>query len=224
MSRLATAVAALIIVAAIPPLGAAPKGRKMVFMFFVAGKGRGHYEQAELAKMQADHIGNMKKRHAEGFLKLAGPCADPDQQKRGIVLLDIKDIAQVGKHFVEDPYVEHGLLTIDAMLVEAPILQLGKPEATGIAQHTIALFEAPPGKESARAVVDHYARMAKADRPSVAVVMTEPGKLRMALIFREPDVDKVKAWVQTDPAVVRGDLNASSWKQWLGKGALAGPK
>lgn len=193
----------------------------MVFMFFVAGKGRGSYEKAEIEKMQAAHLDNMRKRYEDGVLKLAGPCADPEKQRRGIVLLDRKDPKTIGKHFVEDPFVEHGLLTIEAMRVTAPMLDLGKPEETGIEQHTFALFQAPEHNPKAQAGIAPYTRMAAADRPAVAIVADGPGKLRMILIFREKDVEKVKQLIATDPAVVKGDLKADVWQQWLGKGALA---
>jgi hypothetical protein len=63
--------------------------------------------------------------------------------------------------------------------------------------------------------------MAKADRPAVAVLAAGPGKLRMALVFREKDVEKVRKLVELDPAVVKGDLHVEVWQQWLANGALA---
>lgn len=193
----------------------------MVFMYFVSGRPRGRFDQAQIEQMQTAHIENMKRRYDEGVLKLAGPCADPDQKRRGIVLLDMPGVKGIEKHFVEDPYVEHGLLAIEAMPVTAHLLDLGKPEPSGIEEHTIVLFEASEQDRNFRASAEHYARMAKADRPAVALVMSKPGKLRMVLIFRDKDHESVRKLVEADVAVVKGSLRPLIWKQWLGKGALA---
>lgn len=196
----------------------------MVFMFFVAGKPRGKFDNDQIQQMQAAHLANLRARHRDGVLKLAGPCADPDQKKRGIVLLDVKDAQGIEKHFVEDPFVEHGLLTIEAVPVSAPILDLGEPEETGIEEHTIVLFRARDRALKAKPSEAYYAQLPASERPAVALVATKPGTLRMALIFREKDVERIRKLVALDPAVARGALTAEVWQQWLPAGSLANPK
>ena len=210
--------------AALPAHAASGKGpHKMVFIFLELDQGSGGHDQATLEKWQAEHIGNFKKRHAEGVLKLAGPLSDPDRKVRGIVVLDIASAGDAARHFVEDPYIQHRVMKPEAIEGEMAAMALGTPEETGIEQHSIAIFTAAPGQEKRKADPSRYLKLSAADGPAVAFRATKPGAVRQVLIFREKELDKVRAIVAADPAVRRGDLKAAVWSQWLGKGSLAPP-
>ncbi|MCX6359553.1 MAG: hypothetical protein NT029_07105 [Armatimonadetes bacterium] len=207
------------------PAHAAPRkgSHKMVFIFLELDQGSGDRDQATLERWQAEHIGNFRKRYAEGVLKLAGPLSDPDRKARGIVVLDIASADDVARHFVEDPYIQHRVMKPVAIEGEMAAMALGTPEETGIDQHSIAIFTAAPGKERRKADPSGYLKLPAADRPAVAFRATKPGAVRQILIFREKELDQVRAIVEADPAVQRGDLKAAVWSQWLGKGSLAPP-
>ena len=82
------------------------------FGFFTRGSGPRPTDPAVVEKMQADHIGNLKRLHGEGRLLAAGPLADPTKQRRGILVLKAATREEIQGFFTNDPYVKTGIMTV----------------------------------------------------------------------------------------------------------------
>lgn len=84
------------------------------------GDGPRPSDEAELQRMQDAHIGNFEARYVEGRLVTAGPLADPTGERRGIVVLSVETREEVTACFESDPYVQNGIMLVDARRWETP--------------------------------------------------------------------------------------------------------
>ena len=199
----------------------------IVFMFFTTGKSAQGVPKEELTRLQAAHIANLGRLYHAGISPLAGPLADPERQKRGIVLLRLKEPAAVPEHFRPDPYVSQGFMKVEAHRMTPLVLDLDKPSETEIAEHTIALIEeADAGGKTAPPPpldIERWERLPWRERPRVLLRRADPkdGPLFAVAIFASAKQDEVRALLQKDPALrPGGPWRLHIWKQWLGRNAL----
>lgn len=92
----------------------ASEGKDYLFTLLVRPPTRPSFPAEELADMQALHVGNLGRLQAEGINRLAGPFGDGGRL-RGIAVLDREDPAALARDFAPDPFVEHGLLTLEPL-------------------------------------------------------------------------------------------------------------
>src|SRR5437773_673474 len=93
-----------------------PKSKSvdLYFMFFVRGDGdRSKYSAEELEKMQTRHVANLGNQHKAGKVLTAGPLAE-NLPIRGIVVLMVRNMAELHACFKDDPFVQANLLKIEA--------------------------------------------------------------------------------------------------------------
>ena len=70
----------------------------------------------EVAKLQGEHIGHMRKMAAAGKLAVAGPFkVESDQDPRGLALYRVGSIAEARKLAEEDPAVKAGRLRVEVL-------------------------------------------------------------------------------------------------------------
>jgi uncharacterized protein len=92
---------------------------------------------AELEKLQAAHIGHLKKMAAAGKLLVAGPLDDqPDPSLRGICLYRAGSLAEARALAEEDPSVKAGRLRVEVMTWWTEKGALAFPIAQKMAQPT----------------------------------------------------------------------------------------
>ncbi|GAB4454321.1 MAG: hypothetical protein OHK0029_08740 [Armatimonadaceae bacterium] len=199
------------------------RNREMVFMFFTSGKSAADVPREQLMALQKAHIGNLERLYKEGVSPLAGPLSDPDKKRRGIVLLNIKHAHETPRHFESDPYVKQGYMKVEAYPVRVPVMDIGKPEESAIAEHTIALLQAnePVSDAVLREWEERLIRLPRSERPRLLVVRRDSREpLAMVALFVESDAAKVEAVLASiapkEPK--RGEWKV--WKQWLSKGVL----
>lgn len=197
--------------------------REMVFMFFTTGKSAAEVPKEELTLLQKRHIENLERLYHAGLSPLAGPLADLEKKRRGIVLLNLKKVEAVPEHFQPDPYVSQGFMGIEAHKVRVPVRDLGKPSQKEIAEHRIALLE-PSTPVSQRIVHDLSFRLRKlpwAERPRLLVVRErEDDPLAIVALFPASDDESIRKTLKAiSPETIR-ETDWKVWRQWCSKGVL----
>ncbi len=196
---------------------------EMVFMFFTTGKSSEDVPPDELMAMQKRHIENLERLYHAGLSPLAGPLADPDKKRRGIVLLNLQETEAVSEHFQQDPYATQGFMQIEAHKVRIRIQVLDEPSRTEITEHRIALLESvsPLNQPVVHDIALHLEELPYSERPRLLAV-------------REKDTDSlaiIALFLASDDASIRKTLRAVSpdsvhdtdwkiWRQWCSKGVL----
>lgn len=197
--------------------------REMVFMFFTTGKSTADVPHEELTALQKRHIENLQRLYYAKLSPLAGPLADPDKKRRGIVLLNLKKIEAVSEHFQPDPYVTQGFMQIEAHKVRVPIQDLGKPSETEIAEHRIALLE-PSSPLNQRVVQDIASRLAQLpweERPRLlAVREKEDDGLAIVALFLASEDESVQRTLKSVSLNAVHETDWKVWRQWCSKGVL----
>ncbi len=89
-------------------------GMKNYWVFLKTGKPSTEFEREEMERMQAAHLENFGRLFKLGKLSAAGPLADPVRKLRGIVCVSATNAAEIPEYFAEDPFIEHGILEIEA--------------------------------------------------------------------------------------------------------------
>jgi uncharacterized protein YciI len=197
--------------------------REMVFMFFTTGKSVADVPREELTALQKRHIENLERLYHAGLSPLAGPLADPDKKRRGIVLLNLKGTEAVREHFQPDPYVTQGFMQIEAHKVRVPVQDLGKPSETEISEHRIALLE-PTSPLDQRVIHDISFRLRKlpgSERPRLLAVREKgDGFPAIFALFLASDDDSVRKTLQAVGQEPVRDTDWKVWRQWCSKGVL----
>jgi len=183
------------------------------------------------AKLQEEHMTNIRKMAAEHKLLVAGPFMD-DTTLRGIFVLQAETLAQAQTWADSDPAVKagrlsaelHGPWMIDTSAIHAPA------EPPGMEQYTLVLMKRgdhwnPDAPEFMEVIKRHHAfvrRMTEQGNLAIAgpFPLSDPGELRGVSIFRANESRTAKL-MQEDPAVKAGLLNPELHPWATGKGVLA---
>jgi TonB family protein len=183
------------------------------------------------AKLQEEHMANIRKMAAEHELLVAGPFMD-DTTLRGIFVLQAESAAQAQAWADSDPAIKagrlsaelHGPWLIDASAIHAPA------EPPGMEQYTLVLMKRgehwnPDAPEFMEVIKQHHAfiqQMTAEGNLAIAgpFPLSEPGDLRGATIFRIGEA-QTATLVQEDPVVKAGILKPELHPWATGKGVLA---
>ena len=208
-----------------------PADSDIIFMFFTSGaKSAQSVSKEELTRLQKAHIDNLKRLYAAGVSPLAGPLADPEKKKRGIVLLRLKRLEDMPEQFRPDPYVRDGFMNTEPHRMSISLLEIGRPAETGISEHTIALIESTEGGGGGdpRETPDlmRLEKLPAAQRPRILLRRADPkDRLFAVAVFASSKTDEVQALLQQDRLLRSGGGRGGAWRvhvwqQWLGKDAL----
>jgi uncharacterized protein YciI len=185
----------------------------------------------EGAKLQEEHMANIRKLAAEHKLLIAGPFMD-DTTLRGIFVLQAESAAQAQAWADSDPAVKagrlspelHGPWQIDPNAIHAPA------EPPGMEQYTLVLMKRgdhwnPDAPEFMEVIKRHHAFVQQmTEQGNLAIAgpfpLSDPGDLRGVTIFRVNESQTAKL-TQEDPAVKAGILNPELHPWATGKGVLA---
>ena len=184
-----------------------------------------------VAKLQEEHMANIRKLAAEHKLLVAGPFTD-DTVLRGIFVLQAESTAQAQAWADSDPAVKagrlsaelHGPWQIDPSAIHNPA------EPPGMEQYTLVLIKRGDhwnsnAPEFIEVIKQHHAFVRQlTDQGNLAIAgpfpLTEPGGLRGVMIFRVGEAQAAKL-TQEDPAVKAGFLKPELHPWATGKGVLA---
>jgi uncharacterized protein len=184
-----------------------------------------------VAKLQEEHLANIRKLAAEHKLVVAGPFMD-DTTLRGIFVLQADSPAQAQAWADSDPAVKAGRLAAEIhgpWLIESNAIH---PPAVppGMEQYTLVLMKRgdhwnPDTPDFNDRMKEHGANMKKLiDEGRIAVAgpiaHSEPGELRGVVIFRV-GMEQATKLVQDDPGVKAGLFNTEIHPWATGKGVLA---
>ena len=185
----------------------------------------------EGAKLQEEHMANIRKMAAEHKLLVAGPFMD-DTTLRGVFVLQAESAAQAQEWADSDPAIKAGRLSaelrgpwlIDANAIHAPA------EPPGMEQFTLVLMKSgehwnPDAPEFMEVIRKHHAFIQQmTEQGNIALAgpfpLSEPGELRGATIFRVGEAQTAKL-AQEDPVVKAGILRTELHPWATGKGVLA---
>ena len=183
------------------------------------------------AKLQEEHMANIRKMAAEHKLLVAGPFMD-DTTLRGIFVLQAETAAEAQAWADSDPAVQAGRLSAELhgpWLVD-PSAFHSPADPPGMEQYTLVLMKRgdhwnPGAPEFMELIKQHHAFMQQMnERGNLAIAgpfpVNEPGELRGATIFRVGEAQTAKL-TQEDPVVKAGVLKAELHPWATGKGVLA---
>jgi uncharacterized protein YciI len=182
------------------------------------------------AKLQEEHMANIRKLAAEHKLLVAGPFMD-DTTLRGIFIFQAETAAQVQAWADSDPAIKagrlaaelHGPWMIDPSAIHAPA------EPPGMEQYTLVLMKRgdhwnPDAPEFMEVIKRHHAFVQQmTEQGNLAIAgpfpLSDPGELRGVTIFRVNEAQTAKL-AQEDPAVKAGLLKPELHPWATGKGVL----
>ncbi len=86
----------------------------LYWVFLTTAKSLEGIEREEMEAMQEAHLNNFRRLAADGRLLTAGPMSDPENVRRGVVVLKASQGDELFEMFREDPYVKQGYMNVDA--------------------------------------------------------------------------------------------------------------
>jgi len=182
------------------------------------------------AKLQEEHMANIRKMAAEHKLLVAGPFMD-DTTLRGIFVLQAESARQAQAWADSDPAVKagrlsaelHGPWQINPIDIHAPA------EPPGMEQYTLVLMKTgehwnPDAPEFMEVMKRHHAFIRQMSQGGNIALggpfpLSVPGELRGVMIYRVGQAQTAKLTEQ-DPVVKEGLLKPESHPWATGKGVL----
>lgn len=191
------------------------------WVFLVRGTVPPGTAKEQLTEMQNAHIGNFKLQYAAGKLLTAGPLQDPTQSRRGIVVLTVRDRKAVEACCKPDPYVQSGVMKVEASRIETKLgaLQTTNIDPDGIVENRLVVFS-KMGKASRDATKAHEAYMKTAPGIAFYATVKDKGELAAVALFEGTNDAAINGWLANDPLVKGETWKATVYPQWLSKGIL----
>ncbi len=211
-----------------PP--AAP--RVCYWVFLNKGSGRQKISgmtKEEVAKLQAEHVGNLGALYKQGRAFTAGPLGD-DGFIRGTVVLNISTAAEVKDCFKPDPFVQQDILAVEAYHWLTDTTKFGKPdEPFKPAKHTLELVKKGPSFDGLKGPLDTGAmlrllpslqELAERDGVVISGPLVDGGELLGIALVSSEDAAKVESVLGKDSAVKEGRVKLELHPQFLGAGVM----
>lgn len=197
------------------------------WVFLKTGTPAATFERAEVEKMQAEHLANFRRLHSMDRLLAAGPLGDPERQLRGIVYLRSKDNAEVEQAFLQDPFIEHQLLKLDASPIAGQIGQFNSSFSVSEMETFVCVVFRPV----AGAAID--STMARQSWEQMQQ-WHQPDKLRLAMrfdhtanseilgvaIFKQREATEISAWLDELGVVQQKQVQYSLLPLYMSAGIL----
>ena len=183
----------------------------------------------ELAKLQADHVGNLGALYKQGRAFTAGPLVD-NGFIRGTVVLNISSEAEVRECFKPDPFVQQDILAVEAYRWLTDTTKFGKPdEPVKLAKHTLVVvkkgpafdgLKGTPAPDSMSRLLPSLGQLAEGDGVVISGPLVDAGELLGVAMVSLEDGAKVEAALVRDPAVTEGRVKLELHPQLLAAGVL----
>lgn len=183
----------------------------------------------EVAKLQADHVGNLGALYKQGRAFTAGPLGD-NGFIRGIVVLNVSNAAEIKDCFKPDPFVQQDILAVEAYRWLADTAKFGKPdEPFKMAKHTLVVVKKGPdfdglkgwlAPDSMTRLLPSLGQLAEGDGVVLSGPLVDAGELLGIALVSTEDGATVEAALGKDPAVKEGRVKLELHPQFLAAGIL----
>jgi uncharacterized protein YciI len=222
--------------AADAPPPAANAAHSCYWVFLNKGNGRekltGMTKEA-VAKMQADHVGNLGALYKQGRAFTAGPLGD-NGFIRGIVILNVRTPEEVKDCFKPDPFDQNDILAVEAYRWLTDTAKFHKAvEPFQLAKHTLGIVKkgksfkpstTPPAHDAMLSLLPGLRPMAGSGELAVSGPLLDAGDNLGILLFTSPDAAKLQSILDQDSVVKRGEVVVELHPQLMGAGVLKLPE
>jgi hypothetical protein len=179
--------------------------------------------ETQSQEMMKGHLGNFGRLFDLGKLRVAGPMRDPQQTRRGIVLLTVKAPDEIDESFKPDPFFQQGIFSaysVPMRLDFGDILKVTDENRNSIEENRLVVLERNPEAKGARWEDRDAIRDGAAAGLAFHAKATSNNSVREIAIFRGTNDRAIEAWLAGDPLVRSRALKATIYPQFLGKGVL----
>lgn len=180
-------------------------------------------------KMQADHIANLERLGNNGDALTAGPLGD-NGFIRGIVILNVPTLEAVKESFLPDPYIQNGIMDVQAMPWIVDVGGLHKYDMPfRMAQHTLVVVlkgenwqptKESPNRDTMPELLRSLKKLKQEGELAVSGTLQEGGDQLGILFFRSADMKKVQAELEKDPALQTKRVRVELHPQFFAAGVL----
>jgi len=186
----------------------------------------------EVAKMQAQHVGNFGTQFNLGKLMAAGPVGRGGKT-RGIVVLAVHTPEQIAECFKPDPYVQSGILEAETHPWLVDVMKFSTPEVPfQMGQHTLCTVKKGANWKSSSSALTSDSMLGlfpslKKDARSGELLISGPftdnGEKLGVMLFYSTNKTDIQARLESEPSVKRGEVQVELVAQYLGKGTFPDP-
>ena len=217
------------------------------FILLESGPGDPTATAEDRAAMQQAHLANLTRLYLAGKSPLAGPLGQESRAIRGIVVLALPDSTDVQHEFAEDPYVAGDFLRVRAHRWNCRVGSFRVPDGDfALGEYVLAIVRPGDAAASRQEATRAYTALERILARNVpATTDGTPGSKRTLgiagpisppkdagtsktdapvgiMIFREPDIQKVRFLVREADTSPEGTLKVDLFRQYLGKGIIDG--
>ncbi len=201
----------------------------LYWVFLTTGKSLEGIERTEIEAMQAEHLSNFRRLAEEGKLLTAGPMSDPENVRRGIVVLKAGRLEELAEMFREDPYVKQGYMKVDSCKMQ---FELGKIHTRvapkGMEELRIVVLERNPESETGldaetkKQTTDFLKVQYDLKKLDLSIRLFDvKHNCRQILVFSKQDSDDdILKIVNEIPAVKSGCWKQKTMPIFMGKGSI----
>jgi uncharacterized protein YciI len=184
----------------------------------------------EVAKMQAQHVGNFGTQFNLGKLMAAGPVGRGGKT-RGIVVLAVHSPEQIAECFKPDPYVQSGILETETHPWLVDVMKFSTPKVPfQMEQYTLCIVQKGANwKSSSRQMTPDSMReifpSLKKDARELLISgpFTDGGDRLGVMLFYSTNKAKIQAKLEKETSITRGEVHFELVSQYLGKGTFRDP-
>jgi uncharacterized protein YciI len=186
----------------------------------------------EVAKMQAQHVGNFGTQFNLGKLMAAGPVG-PGGKTRGIVVLAVHTPQQIAEAFKPDPYVQSGILEAETHPWLVDVMKFSTPKVPfKMGQHTLctvkkgANWKSSSSALTSDSMIGLFPSLRKDARSGELLIsgpFTDNGEKLGAMLFYSTNKAEIQSRLESERSVKRGEVQVELVAQYLGKGTFPDP-
>lgn len=186
----------------------------------------------EVAKMQAQHVGNFGTQFNLGKLMAAGPVGRGGKT-RGIVVLAVHTQEQIAECFKPDPYVQSGILEAETHPWLVDVMKFSTPKVPfQMGQHTLCTvkkgvnWKSWPSTLTPDSMIELFPTLKKDVRSGELLIsgpFTDGGEKLGVMLFYSTNKPDIQARLESDACVKRGEVQVELVAQYLGKGTFPDP-
>lgn len=205
--------------------------KKRFWIILVTGKSSADVPKEELQAMQKAHIDNFVRLAKLGELFAAGPMADPQKHKRGIILVEAESEKQLPDLFGPDPYVKQGYMKLEASeIVKMDGTTKIDFEEKAMDELRIAVLDRAVGgagkseaelKAANLAHEEYWTKWRAAKKVALRCKFADNSPHFSIILFPKSEDDEIKKLLDGDPMVATKMINYSLMPQYLMKGAVS---
>jgi hypothetical protein len=186
----------------------------------------------EVARMQAQHVGNFGTQFNLGKLMAAGPVGRGGKT-RGIVVLAVHTPEQIAECFKPDSYVQSGILEAETHPWLVDVMKFSTPKVPfQMRQYTLCTVKKGANWKSSEAALtpDSIIRLfpslnknARLGGLLISGPFTDGGKKLGVMLFYSTNKAEIQAKLDKEASMTREEVQVELVEQYLGKGTFPGP-